>query len=187
MMTYTNETLIEGIRNNDSQTFTHLYKTYGPRILGYVLKNSGSDEDGQEVIQKTLLKVWQNIQKGSYKEESKLSQYISRVASNTWLEELRTRKRKPTVKLGKGEEMLADESDDAIINKTFRGKAIDAMYAALNKLGAACQRLIELYHFEEQALKDIAVSQDITYGSLRKRIYDCRNKLKKLAQKELEG
>lgn len=185
MKSYSNEQLIKAIGEGDQRALTFLYHKYGPRIKGYILKNSGELDDANDMIQKTILVIWEKVKSGAYTEQAKFDQFIGRVASNLWLSELRSRRRNPTVKLGKGEEMLEDTGSKEIIGKAFRGKALDAMYTALNQLGTICQRLIELYHLEEKALKEIAIEENVTYGSLRKRIYDCRNKLRKLALEEL--
>ena len=174
--------LLAGIQRKDSQAFSYMYQHFAPKILGYVLKNSGSQADAQEVIQESLLKVWQKVQDGKYESQGKLKSYVVTVGVNTWLETLRNRKRKPTDRLEDKEWQLADEGAIDLHQKVEKYKSLDALYVALSQLGEPCKSLIQLFHFEEMPLKEIAKQQQVEYGSLRKRIFDCRKKLKKLAQ-----
>jgi len=174
--------LLAGIQRKDNQAFSYMYQHFAPKILGYVLKNSGNEADANEVIQETLLKVWQKVQDGKYESQGKLKSYVVSVGVNTWLETLRNRKRKPTDQLANKEWQLADEGEVDLHQKIEKYKSLDALYVGLSKLGEPCKTLIQLFHFEEVPLKEIAIQQQIEYGSLRKRIFDCRKKLKKLAQ-----
>ena len=177
--------LLAGIKRKDRQTFSYMYQHFAPKILGYVLKNSGSETDAKEVIQETLLKVWQKVQDGKYESRGKLKSYVVSVGVNTWLETLRNRKRKKTDRLADKEWQLADDGDIDLHQKVEKYKSLDAIYVALNQLGEPCKSLIQSFHFEEIPLKEIAQQEQIEYNSLRKRIFDCRKKLRKLAVKAL--
>ncbi len=178
----TESELLAGIQRKDNQAFRYMYENFGPKILGYVMKNSGSRADADEVIQESLLKVWQKVQEGKYESQGKLQNYVIQVGRNTWLETLRNRRRKPTDQLENKEWQLADEGEVDLHQKIEKYKSLDALYVGLSKLGEPCNSLIQLFHFEEIPLKEIAEQQQIEYGSLRKRIFDCRKKLQKLAK-----
>jgi len=178
----TESELLAGIQRKDRQAFSHMYQHFAPKIMGYVLKNSGSKTDAQEVIQETLLKVWQNIQEEKYNPQGKLKSYVMQVGVNTWLETLRNRRRKPMDRLKDKEWQLADKGAIDLHQKVKKYKSLDALYVALGQLEEPCKSLIQLFHFEEIPLKEIAQQQQIEYGSLRKRIFDCRKKLKKVAE-----
>ncbi len=184
--TFSDEQIISGIKAKDARIFKYLYERFGPKIIGYVRKNSGSEADAKEMVQIAILKLWNNLKEKQYTEQGKLDRYIFTIAANSWKEELRRRKRSNTIALGKGEEMIRDEGDEDLIRKVVKSSSMDAIYAALPRLGEKCREYVGLYHFQEKPLKEIAAEQSVPYGNLRKRIFDCRAKLKKLAFEELE-
>lgn len=182
----TDQQVIRGIINEDTRIYKYLYQKYGPIVLAHVMKNSGSKEDGKEILQMTVLRVWDKISAGQYQDQGKLGQYFYMISANTWKEELRRRRRKPTQTLGKTEEYVADEGDTDLFRKMVKSKSMDAIYRAIDRLGELCQEIIELYHLQEVPLKEIAVQKNYDYNNLRKRIFNCRKKLRKLAEEELK-
>ncbi len=181
----TEKELLEGLQTKQPGTFRYLYKKFGPMVLAHVMKNSGSREDGDEILQRTVLKVWEKVNTGAYQAQGKFDQFFYSVATNMWLDELRSRRRKPVSRLGKSEEYLQDEGEEDWSRKVVKNDSIDAIYRGLKKLGDTCKELIEMYHFQEISLKEIAEIKQYDYGNLRKRIFDCRNRLKRLATEEL--
>lgn len=180
------EKIIEGVLAQDATIYQYLYREYGPIVLAHVIKNNGSRTDGQEVLQITMLKVWDNIRAGKYESRGKLGHFIYMVGANTWKEELRRRRRRPTQALGKTEEYLADETEEDLFRVMVKEKNLNAIYRALKRMGDFCKEILELYHLKEVPLKEIAVQKNYKYNNLRKRIFGCRNKLKKLAEEELK-
>ena len=181
----TDQKVLEGLLAKRPDTYRYLYKKFGPMVLAHVLKNSGSREDGDEILQRTVLKVWEKVKAGKYQDQGKFDRFFYSVATNMWLDELRSRRRKPVSRLGKTEEYLQDESEEDWSRKVVKHDSLDAIYRALKKLGDTCKELIELYHFQEIPLKEIAELKQYDYGNLRKRIFDCRNRLKRFATEEL--
>ena len=95
-MTYTALQIKDGLVNNDAGIFRYLYKTYGGMIVGYVKKNSGSDQDAREMVQTVLLELWNAMRDGRYREEGKLDRFIYMLTANTWRDELRRRRVRKT-------------------------------------------------------------------------------------------
>ena len=183
--TFSDSEILAELKKKSPVIFQYLYRKFGPAILAHIMKNSGSREDGEEILQRTVLTVWEKVNAGKYEGRGKFGQYFFSVAANLWLDELRRRRRKPIQALGKGEEFLADEGDEEWSRKVVKNDSLDALYSGLKRLGDACREFIELYYFQEIPLKEIAEQKQYNYGNLRKRIFDCRNKLKRLAAEEL--
>jgi RNA polymerase sigma factor (sigma-70 family) len=179
---YTSEQVIDMLRAKDPEVFRHIYKTYGKMITGHVLKNNGTIEDAKELIQITLTELWAAINEGRYREEGKLGHYIFQLAANNWRYELRKRRNNPIDDIDASPMQLADDSEESIERQVVKDKYLNAINEALKRIDNTCEQVIKLYHLQEKSLQDIAVQMQYDYNNLRKRIFDCRKKLKKLTE-----
>jgi RNA polymerase sigma factor (sigma-70 family) len=185
-MKLSNEQLKDGLLRNDPEVFRYLYRTHGSMIVAYVRKNSGSEHDAREMVQSVLLELWNAVRENRYREEGKLDRYLYMLTANTWRDELRRRKVRQSEALNPDKHQLADESDSNIVEAVVKDQRIDAIHHCLQLLEAPCDDIIRLYHLEEISLQDVAAQMQYDYNNLRKRIFDCRKKLKKLVDQYLE-
>lgn len=177
----TEDEILEGLKSQNSEILAYLYSYFGPKILRYVLRNNGEIEEGQEVIHTTIIHLWQNVKKGSFKKQNKLDQYVMRIARNSWLLNLRNRgKHVSNIPFDEMELFLKDESDEEIIEKIVKDNRIELIVLQLKKLGDVCRKLIQQFYFENIQLKMIAEVENLKYGTIKKRLFDCKEKLRKL-------
>jgi RNA polymerase sigma factor (sigma-70 family) len=181
-MEYTTQELLIGIQEKDTEVFRYLYKYYGGMIAGYVRKNSGSEEDAVEMIQVVMLELWMAVQNGRYNEEGKLANYIYQLTSNSWRDELRKRKKRSSEALSDGELQLKDDSEIDLVHAIVKDKQLNAIHEAMGQLGEVCRDIIQMYHLQKIRLQEIAERLEYDYDNLRKRIFDCRKKLKQLTE-----
>jgi RNA polymerase sigma factor (sigma-70 family) len=181
-MTYTANEVLEKLKSQDPEMFRYIYRTYGKMITGHVLKNSGTLEDAKELIQITFTELWSSINEGRYREEGKLGHYIFQLAANNWRYELRKRRTRTTDDLDDAPHLLADDSTESMERQVVKDRYLNAIHEALKQIGGTCEQVIKLYHLEEKSLQDVANQMNYDYNSLRKRIFDCRKKLKKITE-----
>jgi RNA polymerase sigma factor (sigma-70 family) len=185
-MAYTNLQIRDGLKENDAEVFRYLYKTYGSMIDGYVRKNSGSDQEAREMVQTVLLEFWTAVREDRYQESGKLDRYLYILTSNTWRDELRRRKVRRTDELDTNQMLVADDHEQSIAMAIVKDRRIEAMHHCLQQLESPCDDIIRLYHLEEVNLQEVAKQMNYDYNNLRKRIFDCRKKLKKLVDDFLQ-
>ncbi len=185
-MAYTNLQIRDGLKENDAEVFRYLYKTYGSMIVGYVRKNSGSDQEAREMVQTVLLEFWTAVREDRYQESGKLDRYLYILTSNTWRDELRRRKVRRTDELDTNQMLVADDHEQSIAMAIVKDRRIEAMHHCLQQLESPCDDIIRLYHLEEVNLQEVAKRMNYDYNNLRKRIFDCRKKLKKLVDDFLQ-
>jgi len=185
-MAYTNLQIRDGLKENDAEVFRYLYKTYGSMIVGYVRKNSGSDQEAREMVQTVLLEFWTAVREDRYQESGKLDRYLYILTSNTWRDELRRRKVRRTDELDTNQMLVADDHEQSIAMAIVKDRRIEAMHHCLQQLESPCDDIIRLYHLEEVNLQEVAKQMNYDYNNLRKRIFDCRKKLKKLVDDFLQ-
>ncbi len=84
--------LISKCKNGDGEAFRKLINIYRTKLYGYLLKLSGSKDEADEMLQQTLIKVWEGIIK--YKDEKKFSSWLFTIAHNVAMDNFRKNKLK---------------------------------------------------------------------------------------------
>lgn len=186
-MTYSTTQIKDGLLRSDPDIFRYLYRTQGAMIVGYVRKNSGSEHDAREMVQTVILELWNAVREGRYQEEGKLDRFVYMLTSNRWRDELRRRKVRQTDELDPARQQVMDDSDLSVEAAIAKDSRIEAIHHCLQRLEAPCDDIIRLYHLEEMKLQDVAAQMNYDYNNLRKRIFDCRKKLKKLVDDYLQS
>jgi RNA polymerase sigma factor (sigma-70 family) len=180
---FTEEEMIIGIREGRRMVFEYVREKYGTKVFGYVLKNSGTQADAADILHRTLITLWKNIVANTYIHEGKLEAYFHRIATFLWLETLRKRKNalaKPHYSDIIPE--MVDDSEQSLAAAILKNQQIEAMNDALERIPSDCKDLLKSFHYEEVSLKDLAIQLGKEYGTVRKRIFDCREKLKKMME-----
>jgi RNA polymerase sigma factor (sigma-70 family) len=182
MNTLTDKEIVEGLRNSNEAVLTYMYQAFAPKVLGIVIKNSGNEEDGQDLFQAVLLKVWKNIRDGKYQEQGKFRQYFFSVAYKDWLYELRIRKNKRTLSIDNDAShfQLVDDSEENLFYAIIKDHSLTALHEALIKVGDGCGSLLRRFHLDEIPTKEIAEEQNTSDGYIRKRLAECRQRLKNI-------
>jgi RNA polymerase sigma factor (sigma-70 family) len=185
-MTYSAAQIKDGLLKNDPEIFRHLYRTYGGMITGYVKKNKGNDLDAREMVQTVLLELWNAVREGRYNDQGKLERYLYMLTSNTWRDELRRRRVRQTDELNPDSANLADDTNISLAAAVAKDQRIEAIHHCLQRLESPCDDIIRLFHLQEISLQEVATRMNYDYNNLRKRIFDCRKKLKKLVDDFLQ-
>ncbi len=182
-MKYTSEEIISGLLEKDAKVFKFLYQKFGHLIMGYVRKNSGSEEEAREMVQVVILDLWIAVKEGRYQEQGKLERYIYQLTANSWREELRRKRNQPKSSLDDGVLQIADESSSDLASAIVKDKYLQAIHSGIEQMGEPCRTIIQLYHLKKVSLQEVAEKMQYDYDNLRKRIFDCRKKLKKIVEK----
>ncbi len=83
--------LINQAKEGNTNSFEKLYRINASRVYAICLRISSDKRRAEELTQDAFVKVWENL--NSFKGESRFSTWLYRIAVNTSLLELRSRKR----------------------------------------------------------------------------------------------
>jgi RNA polymerase sigma factor (sigma-70 family) len=176
--------LVEGIKTRDADTILYVYKTLAPKILGYVMNNNGTKEDGKELFQATYLKAFQNLKAEKYHEEGKFEQWFNQIAKNLWLEELRHRRRTMAQNID-DVPMIADETE-GLTQALLKNRYLEALHRAMVRIEEPCRSMLRRFHAEESVSSlELAKELGKNDGAIRVQLKRCREKLRKLLEEEL--
>lgn len=176
------ELSIEALRSGDRDEFARLVEAYSGSIYRLGLKMLGREQDAEDVLQNTFIKVFQNIQ--GFEERSSLSTWIFRIATNEAL--MMLRKMRPEVNL---DDQKPEDDDDfapaemadwsplpeTVLMSSESRKYLDL---AIEKLPAALRVVFILRDIEDLSIKETSEALNLTETNVKTRLLRARLNLR---------
>ncbi|MCB0766328.1 MAG: sigma-70 family RNA polymerase sigma factor [Flavobacteriales bacterium] len=166
-------TWAEGLRRNDVKTLSGLYAKHFPTVRGYVLQNSGTEDDAQDIFQESITVLWLSVKEGRIVPEADPGGFIYRVAKNKWLDVIRSAAHRK-MKVVQSERIVdrTDEVDADIEERIVRLRGV------YDKLDDKCRQVLDQFYFERKDLATIATGMGVEEDSIRTIKYRCMMKLR---------
>jgi RNA polymerase sigma-70 factor (ECF subfamily) len=168
----------------DIQDFHKIYSEYYPKIVGYLRRIVGESE-AEDVAQEAFVKVSKALD--GFREDSRLSTWIYRIATNAAMDHLRSRaslKKAPKEPLGEEEREAEDkniwtgESRPSLETLLIRGQMNECIRGIVEKLPANYRVVITLSELEELTNSEIAEILQISLNTAKTRLHRAKAKLK---------
>ena len=172
--------IITLIRSKDKKTLAKIYQDVYPMVLKYVIKNSGSEDDAQDIFQDAFYVLIKKVEDVNFQLSSLLSTYLVGISKNLWLKKL-TKTELNTIayqeELSHADEFL-EEDENKNLTK------VKSIADAITALGEPCKTLIVQYYYFKASMKDIAKMLNYTNAdNAKNQKYKCLQRLKKIALK----
>ena len=146
------ESLVERIRKNDRTVLGDLFIKFEKVVFKHIQMHGGSLDDAKDMLQESIIVLWQNVSAGRFKLQSKLSTYLVAVAKNKWMVEMRRKKR--FVQDDPPDHMHSAEP--GILDKIVNDETLERVRFALEQITPICKQLLLLFYFEERSMEEIA-------------------------------
>jgi RNA polymerase sigma-70 factor (ECF subfamily) len=179
--------LVAALRGGDEAAFEHLLRTYGGRLLAVTRRLLGNEEDARDAVQETFLRAFRSL--GSFEGGSLLSTWLHRIAVNTALMRLRSRKRKPEEPI---ESLLPAFREDGHFSERFqawteppddeaaRREREVLVRQAIDRLPEHYRTVLLLRDIEELSTTDVAEQLGVTTNAVKLRLHRARQALRTL-------
>lgn len=163
--------------NNNDGALATLYKTAYPLIRNYILRNNGNIDHVKDVFHDAIIVLIESIKKNTFDESKDINGFLFAVARNKWISSIR--KNQSSTKYI--DHVLTDTSPmyetshDILLKKEMRTE----MGLVLSKLKENCQKIMELYVFQNKSMDEIA--KELGYNSkdvVKSAHYKCKKKLR---------
>ena len=175
MINYTNDEILNGILRNDNVILQFIYKNFYYKVNLYVKKNSGDNEDANDVFQEAVIVIYRKLKANELVLNCTFETYLFSVCKYLWYKQLSRQKTERDMLLdGKPYENEYDHDFMEAADKNERFKLYQKHF---QMLGVDCQKLLQLF-FEKLSLKQIA--QIMGFSSekyVKKRKYKCKEYL----------
>lgn len=175
---YSDIEIIEGIRKQDDTILNWIYDNYYRIVKDHVLKNSGSDDDVSDVLQDSVIILYEQIAGNSLNLTTDLKGYFFGIARNLWNTQLR-RKQKTT-------ELVSDHADVDPADENNRLQLEKIVSRAFTKLKPDQQAVLNLFA-EGNSYEDIALKLNLNSEEYaRRKKYLCKEVLMDLLKEDPE-
>jgi len=177
-ITTTNEAILDGIRQHSTPVLKAVFEECLPVVKRFVIKNSGTAEDAEDVFMDALEVVYQKVKKGELNLTCAFCSYLFAICKNLWLKKLHKRKLENRVILNEWEESILGEEPTVEMEEMERMVFFRERICLLEK---DCQRVLYLSLVEDLSMENIAKEMGYSSaGYARKKKSICKKKLKEL-------
>ena len=171
---------IDGLLKNNSFIIQAIYDKFVPKVVNYIKQNSGSRDQAQDIVQDTLVTIYNQASEKGLKLTCPFDAYFFLLCKRKWLNVLKkTSNKEVTI----NEEVLSkgDEAQELAFETSVFGEK-QALFAEMfEKLGNACQDLLKAT-FKIKSMEEVAARLNVTYAYARKKKSLCIGKLTELVR-----
>ncbi|MFC5045202.1 RNA polymerase sigma factor [Aquimarina hainanensis] len=172
--------ILTGIIAGDETVIKSFYKNNIPYIKGYVLKNSGNEQDVEDVFQDAIVFVYQKFKTDPLDIRYSLKTYFYAVCKNIWRNRLRKNKRLQF----KEEPLMISEITEQSIQEELEKKEQESLYRKyFLQLGDRCLEVLNLV-FEGKSMREISTITGYSEGYARKKKFECKKRLLEMIEND---
>ncbi len=169
------EAILDMLNRGDDEGLVLLYRHCRGAVTSYVLRNSGTPDDADDMLQEALIALWERVRAGRYTREAKLETFIVAVVKNIWHRRL-LRKRREPVQTTDPDSM--PDGEPGVLEELLHDEQAAAVQRALESMGEPCRTLLLLYYYDELAMEEIAKRMGFANAATAKsKKYQCKKQL----------
>ena len=180
----TDAELIRRFRDGESHAFNGLAGRWHRRLYNFILRQVGDREDAQDLCQKVLIKAHRNLRR--LRDPGKFSTWIYQIAVNTCMDELRKRRRHPTISLDSmehGDDSRPDRKKKVLARidtGIHECELRDLLNRALQCIPQDQRIVVVMKEYEHLKFTEIAAILKLPVNTVKSRLYYGLNNLRKL-------
>lgn len=158
------------------RTIHYLYRMHYDTLSRYVMHNSGSEQDAEDIFQEVMVAFISLVQAAKFRGDSSIKTFLYALNKNMWLNEL---KRRGRASKREAAYEIANEKESDAINKLVEDReAHRFMLQTVEELGENCKKILLLYYYEQQSMREIVASMHYENEQVvRNQKYKCLKKL----------
>ena len=170
--------LIARLQKRDEAAFEELIRQYEKKVYTLCFRMCGNSEDAEEAAQDAFLALWRVIDR--FRQESSLSTWIYRLATNACIDTLRRRKKQSGSVSLDDEELFVDAVDTSPQpQETVEHRETQKLLQeGLSALPEEYRKVLILREIEGLSYTEIAESASIELGTVKSRISRGRSLLR---------
>ncbi len=157
-------------------TWEDVARDHGRFLYMLAFRLTGNNDDAQDLVQEVLLRVRRGLE--TYRPGS-FEGWLSRITTNTFLDEVRRRRRRPADPFPDDPDRVVPPADAADV--ALAAEALpDDVQSALRRLAPDYRAAVVLCDVVGLSYQEIADAVDAPVGTVRSRIHRGRSQLREL-------
>ena len=157
--------IMNGIKEGQNWATEALYKLNRESFFNYVRMNSGSEDEAKDVLQDSVIIIYQKIIQDKLILTSSLSTYLMSICRNLWFKKLREKGKMPIV----GIEEFEFEEEDGIESNP----QIEQLMRLLPTIDIQCQEILNQRYWFKKRFEEIAEVLNKSIASLKMKSSRC--------------
>ena len=175
---YSDAELLRMIKNGDNMdaVIKYLYRSQFLKSSIYIKQNSGSQEDAEDIFQEVIVSFIQLVQRSKFRGDSSIGTFIYVLVRNTWLNELKKRKRSKAreEKYENAQEKSEAGAGEYIINREIKNQIVEL----IEGLGENCKKILLAFYYDNLSMQEILINLHYENEQVvRNKKYKCLQKL----------
>lgn len=163
------QVVIEKIQQGDESAIDYLYTKYYKMMTKMVIKNSGTEDEAQDIYQDALVVFWQKVTRKELVLTSRISTYLYSICQNLWRKELDRKKR-----------LSGEMTERSEVIDFDRKEKHEIIHRCISELGETCKKVLTYYYFDGRSMKEIAELLEFANADTAKtKKYKCKKELDK--------
>ncbi len=181
------------VQNDEPGAFAELVDHYWPKVFGRLIRLLSNRQDAEDLAQEVFLRLYRA--RKSYQPRARFNTWLYHIVHNVARNALRSRRRKPLVRLGNLNESdehqltprpsLPDHSESPSL-PLERSELARVVRDAVSDLGERQRTALELHQFEDHTYAEVAETLDMTPKAAKSLLYRARNQLREHLAKFME-
>ena len=165
--------IVRLLKEKDKRAIEMIYEHYAETLYGIIFVIVGIEQDAEDVLQETFVKVWKN---GEFynPEKGRLFTWLVNISRNTAIDKLRSKEFQKQQKI---------QSDESLVDIVSFKSAIGiepeqiGLRDILENLAPKYKEIIDLFYFKGYTHQEIADEKGMPLGTVKTRL---RTAIKKL-------
>ena len=175
---YTEEELIELLRNRDQQAFSYLYDNYAAALNGIIGRMIDETQLCEDILQEAFVKIWNNfIHYDSSK--GRLFTWMINITRNLTIDTLRSKGYKKSRQISRDENSVSNYHDKNSLSDRFDTIGLRKQVSNL-KPEQKC--IIDLAYFSGYTQEEISKEIGIPLGTVKTRMRSAILELRKMLE-----
>lgn len=178
VMSVSPESLVSRLQMRDQDAFPEFVDKYGPRLYGAARRFMRDEAGVEEVVQDTLITVWNKI--GKFQGRADLNTWLYRVTANTAL--MRLRKAKSDSRFVSLDDDHTAPTKSEVVSPdvaTLQKELGEQVRAAMDELSEPARTIVRLSDVDGLSISEIAGITEISDGAVKSRLHRARLALRK--------
>jgi RNA polymerase sigma-70 factor (ECF subfamily) len=172
------------VADGDEVAFGELAGRYTPRVFGHFCHQLGDRAEAEDLTQEVFLRLYRSRLR--YRPQASFSTWMFHIAQNVLRNALRTRRRRPCMRLDLAHGTDAERSPalsrsdctDSPSRPLERSELADVVRAAVSELAGRQRKAVELHQFEDRTYAEVAAKLRMTPKAAKSLLYRARNHLR---------
>jgi len=183
--------LLNGLISGDKEQILFIYQKLFPKVLQFVLRNKGNEQDAEDIFQKSLLQLIARFKLRESPEIKSVEAYLFTINKNLWRRELNKKEWVTNSSLTEQDyenaQKISHRSNSSTL-KAYEEEAVAFLEQerwklykyCFEKLSENCRKILDFF-FKKKTYDEFYKTFGYSSESVvRQRVFKCKNKLSEI-------